>query len=430
MRSVVFVNADELILVSVDDHLIEPPGLFEDAMPRAYADRAPRMVVKEDGTYVWRFEGEEIANIAINAVAGRPGEEWGIEPTSLDELRPGTYDVHERIKELNANGVLGSMNFPSFPGFCGQLFSRVADKDVGLATLRAYNDWHIDQWCGAYPGRFMPLGVTALWDPELAAAEVRRIAGKGCHAITFSENPHKLGYPSLHTDAWDPLWAACADEGTVVCMHIGSSSQLVVTSPEAPIDVLYTLTPMNIVQAAADVVWSHILERFPTLTVALSEGGTGWIPYFLERIDYVYDQQHAWTGQDFGGRRPSEIFNEQVVTCFIDDAFGLESRHHLNLDNITWECDYPHSDSTWPHSPEKVAAALADVDDETVGKITHRNAMRIFRYDPFGVMPEDQCRVGALRALAKDHDVSIRSRSKHIPKRGLRMRDLLGDAAQ
>jgi len=422
------MDVDDLILVSVDDHLIEPANLFANTMPARYRDRAPRLLPKDDGTYVWRYENEEIANLAINAVAGRPGEEWGTEPTSLEELRPGCYDIDERVKEMNANGLLGSMNFPSFPGFCGQLFSRVADKDLGLATLRAYNDWHIDEWAGAYPGRFMPLGVTALWDPQLAAEEVRRIAKKGCHAITFSENPSKLGYPSLHSDAWDPLWAACSDVGTVVCMHIGSSSQLVVTSQDAPIDVLYTLTPMNIVQAAADVVWSHMLERFPSLTVALSEGGTGWIPYFLERIDYVYNQQHAWTGQDFGGRLPSEIFNHQVVTCFIDDAFGLASRDYLNIDNLTWECDYPHSDSTWPRSPEMVSKSLQGIDDGTVDKITHLNAMRIFNYDPFSTIPKDQCRVGALRAQATDHDTSIVPRGKR-ERHGRKMSDILAVAA-
>jgi predicted TIM-barrel fold metal-dependent hydrolase len=422
------MNIDELILVSVDDHLIEPPDTFEGGLPARLADRAPRMVGKDDGTYVWRFENEEIANIAINAVAGRPGEEWGTEPTSLAELRPGTYDIHERVKEMDANGVIGSMNFPSFSGFCGQLFSRVADKDLGLATLQAYNNWHIDQWSGAYPGRMIPLGVTALWDPQLAAGEVRRLAAKGCRAITFSENPHQLGYQSIHTDAWDPLWKACCDTGTVVCMHIGSSSQLVVTSPEAPIDVLYTLTPLNLVQAAADLVWSHIFERFPTLTVALSEGGIGWIPYFNERIDYVYNQQRAWTGQDFGDRRPSEIFNERVVTCFIDDAFGLRSRDVMNIDNITWECDYPHSDSTWPRSPEKVAVALADVDALTVDKITHLNAMAHFNYDPFAVFGKEACRVGALRARAADHDVSIRATGKRA-KYGTTMGELLANMA-
>ena len=173
------------------------------------------------------------------------------------------------------------------------------------------------------------------------ADEVRRVAKKGCHAVTFSENPEKLGYPSFHNEHWDPFWQACSDEDTVVCLHIGSSSQVVVTSIEAPIDTLITLQPINIVQAAADLLWSPVLRKFPELTFALSEGGIGWIPYFLERVDNVYRHHRAWTHQNFGDKLPSEVFLDRIVTCFIDDAFGLECRDKLNLDMITWECDYP-----------------------------------------------------------------------------------------
>ena len=143
--------------------------------------------------------------------------------------------------------------------------------------------------------------------------------------MTFSENPEKLGYPSLHNDHWDPFWQACSEENTVVCLHIGSSSQVVITSIEAPVDTMITLQPINIVQAAADLVWSPMLRKFPDLTIALSEGGIGWIPYFLERVDRVYKQHRAWTHQDFGDRLPSEVFLERIVTCFIDDPFGIES---------------------------------------------------------------------------------------------------------
>jgi predicted TIM-barrel fold metal-dependent hydrolase len=255
----------------------------------------------------------------------------------------------------------------------------------------------------------IPLMIPPIWDPELLAAEVRRNAAKGCHAVTFSENPSKLGYPSLHSDHWDPFWAACDDEGTVVCLHIGSSSQLMITAPDAPMDVLISLQPINLVQAAADLVWSPIFRKFPNLTFALSEGGIGWIPYVMERIDYVYQHHHKWTGQDFGDKLPSQVFHERVVTCFIDDAFGVENRHHLNLDNITWECDYPHSDSTWPTSPEALMKSLDGVPDDEIRKITHENAMRIFQYDPFSVIPKEQCTVGALRGRAAGWDISERS---------------------
>ena len=419
------MQLEDMILVSVDDHVVEPPTLFEGRLPAKYADLAPQFVHKDDGTDVWRYEGVEIPNIGLNAVAGRPSSEYGMEPTSLDQIRSGCYEIDDRVRDMDANGVLGSMCFPSFPQFCGQLFARTADKDVALAMVQAYNDWHVDEWCGTHPGRFIPLGLPVVWDPELMAQEVRRLAAKGCHAVTFSENPEKLGHPSLHSDHWDPFWKACEDVGTVVCLHIGSSSQLVITASDAPIDVLITLTPINLVQAAADLVWSPVLRKFPNITFALSEGGIGWIPYVLERMDYVYHHHRAWTGQDFGDKLPSQVFNERIVTCFIDDAFGVENRHHLNLDNITWECDYPHSDSTWPQSPELLIKYLDGVPDDEIDKITYRNAMRIFQYEPFAHIPKEQCTVGALRARAEGWDVSMHSHGTGTePKKATRAVDL------
>jgi predicted TIM-barrel fold metal-dependent hydrolase len=409
------MNADDLILVSVDDHVVEPPDLFKDRLPVKYQDLAPRFVTRADGTNAWRYGDEEVGNVALNAVAGRPPEEYGIEPTALDELRPGTYDIHERVKDMDANGVLGSLCFPSFPQFCGQLFARTPDKDVALAMVQAYNDWHIDGWCGSYPGRFIPCSLPAIWDPDVLAAEVRRTAAKGAHAVTFSENPSKLGWPSLHSDHWDPFWTACSDEQVVVCMHIGSSSQIVVTAPDAPMDVLITLTPMNIVQAAADLVWSQVLRKFPDLKIALSEGGIGWIPYFLERIDYSYQKHHAWTHQDFGERLPSQVFNDHVITCFIDDHFGVASREYLNMDNVCWECDYPHSDSTWPNAPEALMKQMDGVDDHDIARISHLNAMRHFSFDPFKFASEADSTAGALRRRAAGHDVSIQSKAKRVP---------------
>ncbi|MHB8669125.1 MAG: amidohydrolase family protein [Acidimicrobiales bacterium] len=410
------MQLDDLILVSVDDHVVEPPDLFDNHLPKKWLDRAPKVVHKDDGTDVWVYEGAEIPNIGLNAVAGRPKDEYGVEPTSFDEIRRGCYDIHERVRDMNANGVLGSMCFPSFTGFAGKLFAGSADKSLAHKLVMAYNDWHIDEWCGSYPGRFIPMVLPPIWDAELMAAEVRRVAKKGCHSLTFSENPEKTGFPSLHNDHWDPFWKACADEGTVVCMHIGSSSQIVVTSVEAPIDVMITLQPMNIVQAAADLLWSPVLRKYPTLKFALSEGGIGWVPYFLDRVDRTYEMHRAWTNQNFGDKRPSDVFREHLITCFIDDPIGIEIRHHIGVDGITWECDYPHSDSTWPHSPESVMKHLAGVPDDEINKITHENAMREFQFDPFSLRSRESCTVGALRTEATDVDVEPR-RGNRRPQR-------------
>ena len=409
------MRADDLILVSVDDHVVEPPGLFEQHLPVQYKALAPKVVRKKDGSDVWYFNGNQIPNLALNAVVGRPPEEYGMEPTSYDQLRPGCYDIHERIRDMNANGVLASMCFPSFPGFTGMKFAELADKNLAAVMLRAYNDWHIDEWCGTYPGRFIPLALPIMWDPNLMAEEVRRVAKKGCHVLSFTESPEKLNFPSFHSDHWDPLWKALCDEGTVLAVHIGSGAGMQFNSMEAPVDVMITTTPMKIVDFAADILWSRVLKTYPKLRVALSEGGIGWIPYFLERADYVHAHHHAWTHQDFGGRKPSEVWREHMVTCFIDDAIGVQNRHAVGIDTITWECDYPHSDTTWPNAPEILMKSFAGVPDEDIAKITHENALRIFRLDAFKHRPKEKCTAAALRAESPDVDLAMKSVRGSLP---------------
>jgi predicted TIM-barrel fold metal-dependent hydrolase len=303
------------------------------------------------------------------------------------------------------------MCFPSFPGFSGRLFAACDDKDLALAVVRAYNDWHIDEWCGSYPGRFVPMALPVLWDPDLAAAEVARVAAKGCHSVTFTENPHALGYPSFHDEHWDPFWRALCDHDATLSVHLGSSGKLAMTAPDAPMDVMITLQPMNICQAAADLLWSRVIKEFPALRIALSEGGTGWIPYFLDRLDRTYDMHHLWTGQDFGDRLPSAVFRERFLTCFIADPVGLRLRDLIGIDNIAWECDYPHSDSSWPNAPEELAAmaTAAGVTDEEMDSIGWRNAARWYHFDPFAHRERAACTVAALRAEAIGHDTSERS---------------------
>ncbi|MCU1452284.1 MAG: amidohydrolase 2 [Acidimicrobiales bacterium] len=403
------MRAEDLILVSVDDHLVEPPDLFDGRLPDRYKDRAPKVIRTEKGDDVWTFNDSIIPNIGLNAVAGRPKEEYGIEPTSFEEMRPGCFDIGERVKDMNAGGVLGSMCFPSFPSFSGRVFGASPDKGLALAVLQAYNDWHIDEWCASAPGRFIPMAITPLWDPALCAAEVRRVAAKGCHSISFTENPATLGLPSFHSDTWDPVWEAVCETDVVVSVHLGSSGQLAVTAPDAPVDVMITLQPMNICQAAADLLWSRVFKQFPDIRFALSEGGIGWIPYFLDRLDRTYEMHHLWTGQEFGDQLPSDVFRQHFLTCFITDPVGVQLRHMIGLDNIAWEGDYPHSDSSWPTAPEELEAVMAGVPDDEVNKITFENACRWFHFDPFADRTKEQSTVGALRAEAAGHDVSVRA---------------------
>ncbi|MDF2584521.1 MAG: hypothetical protein K0R33_3164 [Mycobacterium sp.] len=424
------MHQDDMILISVDDHIIEPPDMFKNHLPAKYVDEAPRLVHNPDGSDTWQFRDTVIPNVALNAVAGRPKEEYGLEPTGLDEIRKGCYDAAERVKDMNAGGVLATMNFPSFPGFAARLFA-TEDAEFSMALVQAYNDWHIDDWCASHPGRFIPMAIPAIWDPALCAQEIRRVSEKGVHSLTFTENPSALGYPSFHDlEYWKPMWDALVDTDTVMNVHIGSSGRLAITAPDAPMDVMITLQPMNIVQAAADLLWSAPIKAYPDLKIALSEGGTGWIPYFLDRVDRTYEMHSTWTHQDFGGKLPSEVFREHFMTCFISDPVGVKNRHMIGVDNICWEMDYPHSDSMWPGAPEELHAVFDtyDVPDDEINKITHENAMRLYHFEPFKDVPREQATVGALRKQAEGHDISIQATSSHDKRSGAAVADFTANA--
>lgn len=399
------MKMEEMILISVDDHIVEPPEMFQFHTPAKYRDQMPRMRRLDDGSDVWTFDDKIIPNVALNAVAGRRPEEYGMEPTSLDQLRKGTFDVNARVDDMNAAGVLGSLNFPSFVGPQGNIFLGTKDKALALAVIQAYNDWHIDEWCGSHPGRFIPCAIVPLWDADLAAREVRRVNEKGCYSITFPPVPDRANIPSLHQDFWDPLWKACDETGVVICLHI-SDSVSSTPSPDSPVDVFITNMPVTLYLTAADLVFSPILRKHDNIKFALSEGGAGWVPHFLERIDYV-NRHHVWTRQDFGDKKPSEVFLEHCYTCFIEDKTAVKNRHDCGLERMTWEMDYPHSDSTWPDAAAVLWESMKSIPREDVDKITHLNAMECYSFDPFHHLEREDCTVGSLKVRGAHVDLSF-----------------------
>ncbi|MYH72670.1 MAG: amidohydrolase [Acidimicrobiia bacterium] len=400
------MNPDDLILISVDDHIAEPASMFEAHVPKKYKEHAPKVVTDENGREQWYYGKLPGRNLGLNAVAGKPREHYNIDASRYDEMRPGCYDVHERVRDMNAGGQLAGLNFPNWTGFSGQVLNEGPDPDLNEIMIKAYNDWHVDEWVGAYPDRFIPCGILPLFDVDRAVAEVRRLADKGCHAVTFSENPAMLGMPSIHSGAWDPLFAACSDLGTVLCCHLGSSSRSMGASADAPPSVPMTLSSALTISTLVELVWAEFWDRFPDLKFSLTEGDIGWIPYFLWRAEHVQDRHSGWTKHEFGiDGGPTGVFRNHILCCFINDRIGVKLLDEFNVDNLCWESDYPHSDGTWPQSPEYVAKLLGELPEDVVAKITHKNAMRHYRFDPFAHRPPEKCTASALRAESPDVDV-------------------------
>jgi predicted TIM-barrel fold metal-dependent hydrolase len=371
-------------IVSVDDHLIEPPDLFEGRLPSALQDKAPRVVDTDNGRQAWEYEGNLYPNVGLNAVVGRPKDEWSMEPANFDEMRKGCWDIDARVADMDAAGMAASLCFPSLiAGFAGGVFSRSSDPDLGLACVLAWNDWHLEVWAGTHPGRIIPLQITWLQHPDVAAAEVRTNASRGFRALSFPEFPAQMGLPSVHTKHWDPLFEACAETGTVVCLHTGSASWAPIPSPDPPFELFPTVFPGNAFLACADWLWSGVCTRFPALSIALSEGGVGWVNMLADRVDYVLE--HSASGTESSGwhdsLKPSEVLARNFWFCTIDDPSTLDGvLERFGPDHVMVEVDYPHADSTWPDTQQVMRSSLGHLPDVVVAKLTHENAERLFRW--------------------------------------------------
>jgi predicted TIM-barrel fold metal-dependent hydrolase len=390
-------------IISVDDHVIEPPHVWQDRLPKKYKEVGPRVKRAPMGemTFVggkfsyapgtdgpecdwWHYEDKAIPQTRLSAAVGFDRDEVKITAITYDEMRDGCYDPKARLADMDANWTDAQMCFPSFPRFCGQTFLEADDRELALLCVEAYNDWMVEEWCGDSGGRLIPLTIIPLWDAQLAAAEVHRNAERGVRAVCFSEIPPYLGLPSIHSGEWDPFFAACAETSTVVNMHIGSSSKMPSTSADAPPAVGSTLTFGNAMSSMVDFLMSGVLVRYPDLTLAYSEGQIGWIPYILERADKVWEENRGWNGV-YGviPEPPSTYYYRQIYGCFFDDEHGLtnDSLAVIGEDNITFETDYPHSDSTWPHSKETGQKLMGHLPPETIRKLVRGNAIRMLGLD-------------------------------------------------
>jgi predicted TIM-barrel fold metal-dependent hydrolase len=399
-------------IISVDDHVVEPPSLWQERLPAGLRERGPRVLRQKgrlvrpgpaitafvedpgaDGAVwadVWAYDDVRwplhVGFASVGPMRGRRS----LEPVTYEEIQPGCFGQAERLSDMTLNRVQASVSFPTFPRFCGQTFAEREDKDFALRCLMVYNDWMIDEWCaGEGYGRLIPLTLVPLWDAGLAAAEVRRCAGKGSRSIAFSENPTKLGLPSVHSGYWEPLFQACQHTGTVINMQIGSSSAMPTTSPDAPVIVNVTLNFQPAMHAMVDWLTSGVLARYPGIRIALSEGQAGWMPFVFERLDGAWERSAMY---DAGLRErvpepPSSYVRGRVFGCIFDDVNALVNRERVGMGQLMFEVDYPHSDSTFPHSM-RTAEKLVDaggLSEHEAWQFVRGNAISCYNLQQYGI---------------------------------------------
>jgi predicted TIM-barrel fold metal-dependent hydrolase len=427
------MGMDDMVIVSVDDHFVEGPDIFKNHLPQKWQADAPQCVKSEAGEFSWMFEGRKGVNFALNAVAGRPKEELGFEPNSFEHIRKGCYDATARLDDMNVNGIFAGVNFPTFPGFAQERFISAKDKPLAVALIKAYNDWHVDELCATAPDRFIPMVGLPYFDMNETVNELKRAVDKGARTITMPSIPQLLGLPTIHDEYWKPLWQALNDMEIPLSLHIsaldGTGSQHL--SPDSPMGAFLTKVGMAAQAVFSEWLWSEMVHEYPKLKIVLSEGGIGWLPYFLERAELVNKNHGPWMGHDWRGRTPTQVFRDQFVSCFIQDEAGVRDRELIGVDNITFENDYPHADITWPLTPEQLWSGEFEkgaIGWEAIDKISHQNALRLYKWDAVERLGRENCNVRALRELGRNVDLTPISGGGRPPREHpgqVRARDIM-----
>jgi predicted TIM-barrel fold metal-dependent hydrolase len=367
--------------ISADDHLLEPPDLFESRLGTRDLDSAPRVVTYDDGNPYWLIDDALVPITLVNGAAGRPIEEWRNAPQRYEDFRTSVYDSRARLADMDLIAMWASLCFPSMIwGFAGSRFLRMTDQRLGLACLRAYNDWMIEQWCAADPDRFIPCQLPWLADPEVAADEIRRNAARGFRAVSFSENPEGQGLPSVNSLHWDPFFAACEETGTVVNLHVGSSGRITNPAADSANDARVALFPVSGMVAMVDWIFARVPLRFPGLKIVLSEAGFSWVPTILERLARADRQRAASQVWQPGDPSPVEVAQRNFWFTSIEDPSGFRNLDLIGQDRVMVEADFPHQDTSWPDTQAYLESQLHALDDDTVRQVCIGNAAAVYRW--------------------------------------------------
>jgi predicted TIM-barrel fold metal-dependent hydrolase len=370
------------VVISANDHVLEPPHLWLDHLPARYRDRAPHVVDQPDGGQAWVFGDQVVAVSRLAACAGEDPDTFRMgAPARYDDLRKGVYDPVARVADMDQDGVERHTCLPSMIGFGGTRLLQFDDRDLALACIQAYNDFIIDEWCGAAPDRFISVALLPQWDVAVAAAEAERVVGKGAHAVAFVEDPTSLGLPSWHGRYWNPALAVVHEAGAPVCLHMQTVPVRMVPGADTPFGVDLTLMYCTSMATMVNLLFSPVFVDFPDLKVILAEGGLGWIPFMLEKADFLWDRHRAYSRNPLVDPpvRPSELYRGHIYgTIQSHDDAGIRERHTIGVDQILWQCDYPHADSAWPESRDLLGTQLRDIPAVERVAILGGNARRVF----------------------------------------------------
>jgi len=387
-------------IVSADAHVLEPTNIWDTWLPKKHREKAPKLVKDVDGGDAWLFAGAADPDpIGLVSTPGMAWDDFRWTGITYEQARAGCYNGSERLKDMEIDGVDAEILFPpqrTIGHFLGD-----EDDDFVRAGIEAYNNFLYDEFMAPDPTRLVGMAQIPSLGTEVAIETMRKSKARGFKGVVISMWPS--GGESISDDD-DPFWAAAADEGMPVCIHInlisrrtrqkqraaaakasaaggakgergvyGGKAAKANAKAVAGLGGVFATVPSTIGQ----LIFTGVFERFPELHVSMIETGVGWIPHLLEQIDDRYWRNRSW-GNIPLTQPPSYYWFRNMSATFISDRNGIENRHGVGVDNIMWSTDYPHHGNDWPYSRKVIDELFVNVPEEERRKIIADNAVRFW----------------------------------------------------
>ena len=360
----------EFRAISADCHINEPPDVWRDRLPVRLRDKAPRMVQCAGGGDGWSWDGKIPGGRGMNSMAGQPFEERG-RGLRFAEISPGHYDGKAHLEEQKKDGVYASV---IYAGAAMSAYN-LADRELGVEVMRAYNDWLIEDFC-VDPRRLVGMALLPVNDGmEATLAEFRRCVGKGYRGFFLPAHPTK----PVHDPYYDPLWGAAQEAGVPLSFHRNHGDRVNVDASDNYAAGV-VIRDFSAIQPLSNLIYTAAFDRFPGLKVVSAETNFGWMPFWIERMEQEFNR-HRYSSALKIRRRPRDYVWDNVYVTALEDSLAYSQLELVPVDNIMWSNDYPHGASLWPRSQEHARTAMAGVSKDAQRKILEDNASRLYKIE-------------------------------------------------
>jgi predicted TIM-barrel fold metal-dependent hydrolase len=388
---------EQFKVIDTDTHVIEPYDLYTARVSaKKYGDKVPHVRWNEDRQAdTWYFGNKVTGNAAGAAMAG--WREYPPDfPKRLSEAEPYTWNAQERLKVMDRYGIYAQILYPNVVagGFGAGNYLELNDTALMMDCVTAYNDW-ITEWCSAAPQRLIAQTTLPFWDVDLTIKEMERCAKMGHKGVVMCSEPEFFNLPRLTDPRWDRFWAAAQDMQLPINFHVGTGDMSIMdlmherVGRHAHFASMGALFSLNNGRAISQIICGGICHAFPKLNFVSVESGIGWLPFFLDSLDYQWKNCGVAKEHPEYGLLPSEFFKRQFYGCFWFERGTLKPTIELmGDDNLMYETDFPHPTSMSPgpatsaiKPADYIELVFKDLPRESQQKILHGNAARIYHLD-------------------------------------------------